>query len=164
MLSSPSPPSVQRVHLIRQQQGQLNPSMLCIIQVDGVCGSGGGLSGIGSQGRGLCGQVGLTRVAEGELRRGSVGRAGRAAGQQSPQGPFEVTHEQRVDNGVHGAVTVAQPSDGIEECRGNTLAYRLTGERKGNRQALGVCSVSTQHLRFCETKVFLAEICSLSEI
>lgn len=154
MLSSSSSPSVQRVHLIGQQQGQLNPSMLCVIQVDGACG--GGLSGIRSQGGGLCcGQVGLTRVAEGELRRGSAGRAGRAAGQQSPQGPFEVTHEQRVDNGVHGAVTVAQPSDGIEEGRGNTLAYRLTGEREGNRQALGLCSVCTQHLRFCETNILI---------
>uniref|UniRef100_A0A673ZG81 Transmembrane and coiled-coil domains 4 n=1 Tax=Salmo trutta TaxID=8032 RepID=A0A673ZG81_SALTR len=70
-------------------------------------------------------------------------------------GPFEVTHEQRVDNGVHGAVTVAQPSDGIEEGRGNTLAYRLTGEREGNRQALGLCSVCTQHLRFCETNILI---------
>lgn len=78
-----------------------------------------------------------------------------AAGQQPPQGPFEVTHEQRVDDGVHGAVTVAQPSDGIEEGRGNTLAYRLTGEREGNRQALGLCSVCTQHLRFCETNILI---------
>lgn len=50
---------------------------------------------------------------------------GTAAGQQSPQGSLKIPHEQRVDNRVHGAVTVAEPSDGIEQRRRHALAHSL---------------------------------------
>lgn len=49
----------------------------------------------------------------------------RAAGQQTPQSSLKIPHEQRVDNRVHGAVTVAKPSDGIKQRRRHALAHSL---------------------------------------
>lgn len=116
------------IHLIGQQQGQLDASLLGVQQVDGVRGRGRRVGGIrGQRGRWAAGQVGLPRVAQGqrERRRGSSGGAWGAAGQQLPQRSLEVSHEERVDDGVHGAVAVAQPGDGVEEGEGDALAHRL---------------------------------------
>lgn len=55
---------------------------------------------------------------------------GRATGQESRQRPLEVPHEQRVYNRVHGAVTVAQPSDGVEERGRHALAHGLDAQEK----------------------------------
>lgn len=126
-------PSVQVVHLVGQQQGQLNAGLLGLEQVDGVCGGGRLVGGVRGQRRwGAAGQVGLPRVAERQRKRwrGSAGGAGGggAAGQQLAQRSLEVPHEERVDDGVHGAVAVAQPGDGVEEGQGDALAHRLGGD------------------------------------
>lgn len=50
---------------------------------------------------------------------------GTAAGHESPQGSFKIPHEQRVDYRVHGAVTVAEPSDGVEQGRRHAFTHSL---------------------------------------
>lgn len=93
------------------------------------------MGGVRGQGRrGAAGEVRLPRVVEGqgESWRWSPGRAQGAAGQELPQGALEVPHEQRVDDGVHRAVAVAQPGDGVEEGEGDALAHCLSedGEKR----------------------------------
>lgn len=41
------------------------------------------------------------------------------------QGPLEIPHEEWVDDGVHGAVTVSQPCEDIEEAWGDAVARSL---------------------------------------
>lgn len=43
------------------------------------------------------------------------------------QGPLEVPHEEWVDDGVHGAVTVTQPREAIEEAWGDAVTHGLDG-------------------------------------
>lgn len=102
-------------------------------QVHHVRGSRRLMRGVGGQqGWGAAGQVRLPGVAEreGERGGGSSGGAGGAAGQQPAQRALEVPHEERVDDGVHGAVAVAQPGDGVEEGEGDTLTHSLSKDRK----------------------------------
>ena len=47
--------------------------------------------------------------------------------QEPAQGPLEVPHEEWVDDGVHGAVTVTQPCEDIEEAWGDAVAHGLEG-------------------------------------
>ena len=108
--------------------------MLGVKEVDGVRGGGGGLGRIRRQGGWLGRQVGFPGVAEGERegRRGPPRGVGGAARQEPPEGSFEVSHEEWVDDGVHGAVAVAQPGHGLKEGRGHTLGtYRLRREMRG---------------------------------
>lgn len=56
-----------------------------------------------------------------------------AAGKDLRQGSLEVPHEQRVDDGVHRAVAVAQPGDGIEERQRNALAHCLDEDGEYSR-------------------------------
>lgn len=60
--------------------------------------------------------------------RGKAGTAlPKAAGtwQEPAQGPLEVPHEEWVDDGVHGAVTVTQPRENVEEFWGDAVAHSL---------------------------------------
>lgn len=50
-----------------------------------------------------------------------------AAGQVLAHGPLEVPHEERVDDGVHGAVAVAEPGEHVEEAGGDAAADCLAG-------------------------------------
>lgn len=50
-----------------------------------------------------------------------------AAGQVFAHGSLEVPHEERVDDGVHGAVAVPQPGEHVEEAGWDTLAHCLAG-------------------------------------
>lgn len=62
--------------------------------------------------------------------RGKTGLAlpGAVGTRQEPaQGPLEVPHEERVDDGVHGAVAVTQPREDIKELRGDAVAHGLEG-------------------------------------
>lgn len=53
---------------------------------------------------------------------------GAAGTRQEPaQRPLEVPHEEWVDDGVHGAVTVSQPREAIEEAWGDAVAHGLEG-------------------------------------
>lgn len=125
--------SIQGVHLIGQQQRQLDACVSSIQQVHRVSGSRRLMRGVGGRGRrGAAGQVWLPGVAEreGERRRRSSGRPRGAAGQELPQGSLEVPHEQRVDDWIHGAVAVAQPGDGVKEGQRDTLAHSLSKDRK----------------------------------
>ena len=91
------------------------PILFGIEEVDGIRGGGGGLGRIrrhggrlGRQGGRLGRQVGVPGVAEGEREGCEPPRGvGGAAWQEPPEGSFEVSHEERVDDGVHGAVAVA---------------------------------------------------------
>lgn len=86
----------------------------------------GGVRGLGRWG--AAGEVRLPRVVErqGEGWRRSPGRAQGTAGQELPQSALEVPHEQRVDDGVHRAVAVAKPGDGVEKGEGDALAHCLS--------------------------------------
>ena len=111
--------------------------MLGVKQVNGVRGGGRGLGGVGGQGGGVGGQVGLPGVTQGQgegRRRPPGGAGGGAAGQEPPQGPLQVTHEQGVDDGVHGAVAVPQPGEGVEEGEGYALAHCLGFGAGGGRE------------------------------
>lgn len=119
--------------MIGQEQRQLDASVSGVQQVDRIGGSRGLMRGVGGQARrGAAGQVGLPGVAEREGERGrrASGRPRGAAGQELPQSSLKVSHEQRVDDGIHGAVAVAQPGDGIKEGEGDTLTHSLGTERK----------------------------------
>ena len=50
-----------------------------------------------------------------------------AAGQVFAHGPLEVPHEERVYDGVHGAVAVPEPGEHIEEAGRDTAADCLAG-------------------------------------
>lgn len=50
-----------------------------------------------------------------------------AAGQEFAHGSLEVPHEEWVDDGVHGAVAVAQPGEHIEESSWDTATNCLGG-------------------------------------
>lgn len=53
---------------------------------------------------------------------------GAAGTRQEPaQGPPEVPHEERVDDGVHGAVAVAQPREDVKEPQGDAATHGLEG-------------------------------------
>lgn len=56
-------------------------------------------------------------------------RAG-TTGQVLGHGPLEVPHEERVDDGVHGAVAVAQPGQEVEKILRNAIADRLEKARR----------------------------------
>lgn len=114
--------------MIGQEQRQFDTRVLGVQQVDRIGGGRRLVRRVGGQGgRGAAGQVRIPGVAEGEGeggRRASGGPRG-AAGQELPQGAFKVSHEERVDDGVHRAVAVAQPGDGVEEGEGDALAHGL---------------------------------------
>lgn len=95
------------------------------------------MRGVGGQGRrGAADQVWLPGVAEreGERGRGSSGGPRGAAGQEFAQSSLKVSHEERVDDGIHGAVAVAQPGDGVKEGEGDTLTHSLGKDRKFSLQ------------------------------
>lgn len=73
----------------------------------------------------------------GERRRRPAGRARGAARQQPAQSTLEVPHEERVDDGVHGAVAVAQPRDGVKKRQGDALAHRLREEQTSQFSSAG---------------------------
>lgn len=50
-----------------------------------------------------------------------------AAGQVFAHGPLEVPHEERVDDGVHGAVAVPEPGEHVEEAGWDAAADCLAG-------------------------------------
>lgn len=54
-----------------------------------------------------------------------------AAGQEFAHGSLEVPHEEWVDDGVHGAVAVAQPGEHIEESSWDTVTNCLEGTWQG---------------------------------
>lgn len=121
--------SIQGVHLIGQEQRQLNACVFGIQQVHCISGGGRLMRQVGGQGRrGATGQVRIPRVAERERerRRRSSGWPRGAAGQELTQSSFKVSHEERVDNWIYGAVAVAQPGDGVKEGEGDTLAHGLS--------------------------------------
>jgi hypothetical protein len=69
--------------------------------------------------------------------RGLHGRGGKAglvllgtvgAWQEPSQGPLEVPHEEWVDDGVQGAVTIPQPCEDIEEAWGDAVTHSLGRE------------------------------------
>lgn len=62
-----------------------------------------------------------------------------AAGQVFAHGPLEVPHEERVDDGVHGAVAVPQPGEHVEEAGRDTAADSLAG---GTQQGLAASPTS----------------------
>lgn len=129
--------SIQGVHLIGQEQRQLDSRVSGIQQVHRISGSRGLMRGVRGQGRrGAAGQVRLPGVAEGEgeRRRRSSGWPRGAAGQELAQSSLEVSHEQRVDDGIHGAVAVAQPGDGVKEGEGDTLTHSLSKDRRFSLQ------------------------------
>lgn len=55
-----------------------------------------------------------------------------AAGQVFAHGSLEVPHEERVDDGVHGAVAVPQPGEHVEEAGWDALAHCLAGRHGKN--------------------------------
>lgn len=129
--------SIQGVRLIGKEQRQIDARVSGVQQVHHICGSRRLTRGVGGQwGRGAAGQVWLPGVAEREGERGgrSSGRPGGAAGQEPAQSSLKVPHEERVDDGVHGAVAVAQPGDGVKEGEGDALTHSLSKDRKFSLQ------------------------------
>lgn len=129
--------SIQGVHLIWQEQRQLDSRVSGIQQVHRISGSRGLMRGVRGQGRrGAAGQVRLPGVAEREGKRGrrSSGWPRGAAGQELTQSSLEVSHEQRVDDWIHGAVAVAQPGDGVKEGEGDTLTHSLSKDGRFSLQ------------------------------
>lgn len=59
-----------------------------------------------------------------------------AAGQVFAHGPLEVPHEERVDDGVHGAVAVPEPGEHVEEAGRDTAADCLRGGHSKGEQRL----------------------------
>lgn len=124
--------SFQGVNLIWKKKRHLNPSMFGIQQVDRVRGGGRWLGGVGVQRRGgVAGNVGLPWVTQrdGESWWGSSRGARGTAGQKLCQSSLEVPHEQWIDDGVYGAITVTQPGDGIKKLQWDTLAHCLDKDR-----------------------------------
>lgn len=127
--------SIQGVHLIGKEQRQIDACVSGVQQVPHICGRL--MRGVGGQwGRGAAVQVWLSGVAEreGERRGRSSGWPGGAAGQEPAQSSLKVSHEKRVDDGIHGAVAVAQPGDGVKEGEGDTLTHSLSKDRKFSLQ------------------------------
>lgn len=121
--------SIQGVHLIGQEQRQLNACVFGIQQVHCISGSGRLMRQVRGQGRwGAAPQLWGSRVAERERerRRRSSGWPRGAAGQELTQSSLKVSHEEWVDNRIHGAVAIAQPGDGVKEGEGDTLAHGLS--------------------------------------
>lgn len=49
------------------------------------------------------------------------------AWQEPAQGPLEVPHEEWVDDGVHGAITIPEPGEDVEEAWGDAVTHGLWG-------------------------------------
>lgn len=49
------------------------------------------------------------------------------AWQEPAQGPLEVPHEEWVDDGVHGAITIPEPGKDVEEAWGDAVTHGLWG-------------------------------------
>lgn len=63
-----------------------------------------------------------------------------AAGQVLGHGPLEVPHEERVDDGVHGAIAVTQPRQHVKEVCGDAVAGCLQDREGGERKpSLELC-------------------------
>lgn len=88
--------------------------------------------GLGRQGEDVLeggGGVGSTvGVPHGEGDGAGPGLPRAPAARQVPaHGPLEVPHEERVDDGVHGAVAVTQPGEHVKEAGGDAAAGGLAG-------------------------------------
>lgn len=60
-------------------------------------------------------------------RAGPVLRGTVDAWQEPAQGPLEVPHEEWVDDGVHGAITIPEPGEDVEEAWGDAVTHGLWG-------------------------------------
>lgn len=103
----------QQAVFVPQRPG-VNRISFCLQGEDVLEGRGGAGSAVGvPHGEGDGTGTGLPRAP--------------AAGQVFAHGPLEVPHEERVDDGVHGAVAVPQPGEHVEEAGRDTATDCLAG-------------------------------------